>query len=547
MKMFMGLFVFIYAGIFLISPNLAPNDDFIFLRTLQSGNPILYYSDSFPYYDAMKIGRFTPLAAMEYNFGLLLSSLPNAFHYYLAHAVQFFILTYLLYLVLQEKTKNQKMIIILIILFTLTPGFTYSWFRLQLTEKNVVFFLVIFLFAFFSYQKNRRSVWLVVGLIAANGVIYYKETGFVIFLILSFSYLVLGWKTSTIPLRIFFGSLLLSALTYVALYIFLVLPYGGAFVYGKGTLPPFEVFIKNLLNFLFVSDPFIFLIVFPLAVWRFYGLLIKKQQPIPFQDALLLSGIGFASCYFVLNLWSVYYLQPVYILSCLPVLFYVPNLYKASRVWKGLVGLTVVLVVLNSVPTGIHYLTFYKYLPVNFNHTVEFLVKNIRDNGSPQTPQKKTIFLDGVNRGSGKWFYFIISEFLRHKGLSEREFDLKSNVESENLNPDPFPLLGKIPTPFTVFERGPLPKVEKGDYLVLTPLSADPRKSINNKDYLKELKEQFDLVFETQSPLAFPLINLKVLGRYILSLGAQPGDRLLSISRHEPSFEMPDFQVYVRK
>ena len=240
-------------------------------------------------------------------------------------------------------------------------------------------------------------------------------------------------------------------------------------------------------------------------------------------------------------------MQPVYILSVLPALFYVPQLYRESRVWKGLVGLTVFLVVLNSVPTGIHYLTFYKNLPVNFNQTVEFLVKDIQEDNLKEGPKSRTIFLDGVNRGSGKWFYFIVSEFLRHNGLSESEFDLKSDIESENLNPGPFPLLGKIPTPFTVFQKGPLPQMEEGDYLVLTPLSTDPQKSINNDNYLKELQGQFDLAFETKSKFVFPLINLKVLGRYFLSLGAQPGEGFLSISRHRPSFNTPDFKVYVRK
>ena len=131
---FFGFFVMGYALILLIGPALGPTDDFIFLKTLQVGKPILYYSANFPYYyyNAILGGRFVPLAAMEYNLVGLLSKSPSAILYYLIHAIQFVVLMILLIKILKQFTSNKFLIYLTPILISLTPGFTMSWFRLQL-------------------------------------------------------------------------------------------------------------------------------------------------------------------------------------------------------------------------------------------------------------------------------------------------------------------------------------------------------------------------------------------------------------------------------
>ena len=55
------------------------DNDYIFLRTLQSGKPLVIYSESFPYSDPMRDdGRWQPLVNMEYN---LVSFLYNLIHH----------------------------------------------------------------------------------------------------------------------------------------------------------------------------------------------------------------------------------------------------------------------------------------------------------------------------------------------------------------------------------------------------------------------------------------------------------------------------------
>lgn len=69
----------------------------------------------------------------------------------------------------------------------------------------------------------------------------------------------------------------------------------------------------------------------------------------------------------------------------------------------------------------------------------------------------------------------------------------------------------------------------------------------DNIEYLKALEKDYELLFSTQSRFAVPLVNLKEIGRYLISIGAQPGERLLGISRHNPSPQIPDYYVFIRK
>ena len=80
----------------------------------------------------------------------------------------------------------------------------------------------------------------------------------------------------------------------------------------------------------------------------------------------------------------------------------------------------------NVFPTGINYLTYYKYLSVNFNKTLNFIVKDIY---SRYPRQRANIFLDAVDPNAGIASYFIFTEFLQYKKLSWQQFDFKSNVK----------------------------------------------------------------------------------------------------------------------
>jgi hypothetical protein len=142
--------------------------------------------------------------------------------------------------------------------------------------------------------------------------------------------------------------------------------------------------------------------------------------------------------------------------------------------------------------------------------------------------------------------YFVFSEFLLYKGLTAEQFDLKSDQQkSPNCGLD---IHLKIPMDnFTVFQKGPLPKISKGDYLIVSPDSSDDIRTNSNKAYLKSLNDEYNLVFKTESMFAFPRSNLKEIGRYFLSIGSSPGQKFLSIDRTQSALAWPDYYVFIKK
>ncbi len=538
-------YVICYAVLLVIPPHgIGVVDDFPMLRTLASGKPILYYSKDFPYWDFMEMGRFFPAAMMEYNALLLFTDRPTPVLYYTVHAIQFVALVFFLTRILKNYTQNRKVVYLTIVLLTLMASFTYSWFRLQMTERNIALALATFLFFYFSYQKDRKPIWLVLAVVAANVAIYYKEMPSILIGTYAVAHLILSArnKETDSRIRIFNIVLLISALTYLTIYATLVLPHGGAATYAKGDLPALEVLTKNFLNYLFLVDPIIMLIVLPLTIWRVYRVFVCKDLAQPFHDALLAGASIYVVGHFVLNVYGDYYFHPAYIFA-LPSVFHFLGERLKQRPWKQLSILAGILLVVNTIPTGLHYLTFFKYAPANLNATADFLVKDIREH----SPDKRAnIFLDGVGRERAGFIYFVLSEHLLYRGLTPQEYDLKSDI-SENIHEGYFPYLGRIPTPFTVFERGPLPAISSGDYLIVSLFSLDRNKVPDNTEYLKALEKDYKLVFSTRSRFAIPLLNLKEAGRYLISIGAKPGDRLFRISRHKPSPQIPDYYVFVRK
>ncbi len=540
-----AIYVSCYVLILVIPPyGIGVIDDFPMLRTLAVGKPILYYSKDFPYWDFIEMGRFFPAAMMEYNALLLITDRPTPTLYYIVHAVQFVALIFFLTRILKNYTSNKWLVYFVILVMTLMASFTYSWFRLQMTERNIALALATFLFCYLSYQKNRRPVWLALAFIAANIAIYYKEMPSILIGTYAVSHLILSvWnKEADIRIRIFNIALLVSALIYLALYVTLVLPHGGAATYGKGDLPVLEVLAKNFLNYLFVVDPIIILIVLPLTFWRIYGVFVHKDVAQPFHDSLLAGASMYVIGHFVLNVYAEYYFHPVYIFALPSVFHFLAEKWK-QRPWKYVSILAGILLVVNTIPTGLHYLTYLKYAPENLNASVDFLVKDI---GERSPDRRANIFLDGVGRTTGKWIYFVFSEHLLYRGLTAKDFDLRSDT-GEEFSDTYFPYLGRIPTPYTVFEKGPLPAISKGDYLIVSLFSLDRNKMPDNTEYLKALEKDYELLFRTQSRFAVPLVNLKEIGRYLISIGAQPGERLLGISRHKPSPQIPDYYVFIRK
>jgi hypothetical protein len=575
---FFTLFIIVYALLFLVNPQLGPNDDFVFLRTLQSGKPLIYASDNFPYYDWKGLGRFHPLVSWEYNFIGLFSKSPSPFWYYFIHSLEFIIFVFLFVKLLQKITSNKLVIYGLSVLLFLLPGFTFTWFRLQLPERNLILLFTAFLLCLFAYQKNQKSIYLILGFILANLAIYYKEIVFIIIFVFALMHLILSRKNPdkkiyphtyisnvslpsktkeqgsltalrldnlqnslkiSVGVKAFDYLLILSSIIYAIIYYFYIYKNAVLFLFRKENLiyNPLIVYLKNIFNYAFFSDPILILLLLSLATFRIYKIFVKKENPEPLIDSMLTAGSIYVLAFFILKLYNPYYLLPTYAFAIPSLIYFLTKKEIASNFWKITGFIAGFLLIVNSIPAGIHFLTWHKYVPVNFNKTLDFLKKDALEHPTRQ----KNIFLDNQDLAGGRGTYFIFGEFLQYKGAKSEQFDLKSNIQTEK--PLPISEISKIILPYTVFQKDTSDEIKSGDYLIVVPQSSKN----TDKAYLQSLQKDYDLIFQTKSKFAFPQYNLKTAAKYFLSKRLSMEQKSKAVIISENLLDRPDYYVFVKK
>ncbi len=545
-KVIFVIFVAGYAVLMIVSPNLSPADDYLFLRTIQSGRPLLYYTNpppGFPIGDFTKFGRFTPLGTMAYNFFGLFFKSPPVFWYYFFHAFQYVILMTLFVKILSKITSNKYLIYLPPIFLSLTPS-AVSWFRTQIADRDTIFYYAIFLFFYLLYLEKSKLYHLVFGLTAANMAIHYKENAFIALSVFVFFHLILTWKKSRLGMKIFDGLVILSSFAYLILYYFVVyknLP-PDRILWSTPVFNSLLIFIKNILNYSLFTDPVLIFILLPFTAWRIYKFLRRQLELHPVYDSMLIAGSMFVIGYFILNIYSPNYMLPAYIFALPPLIYFFTQAEQRTLFWKSTMAISGLLLIFNVIPTGIHNITYQKYLPLNFNKTLDFLIQDI-DSRYPD--KRANIFIDAINPNTGAGVYFIIGEFLQHKGLTWNRFDFKSSVATNDTvleNIENF----KSYVPFTLFQNNKFFQISKGDYLIIT---ADGSTTKNiTPEYIQSLNKDYDLVFRTYSPLAVPNLNLKILAKYILSKRlSQEQKAKEGIMLNENLMQWPDYYVFIRK
>lgn len=547
-KIIFIIFVAVYASLILIKPSLGPTDDVVLLRTLQAGKPLLFFPNSgniiYGYGDVAKLGRFSILGAMEYNLPLFFSKSPSPFWYYLIQSFQYVVLMAIFVKIIARFTSSKFLIYVTPVLFSLTPGITIPFFRPLLGDRNIIFYYAIFLYFYLKYLEKSKLHYLVFGIISANMAIHNKEIGFIALGAFAFFHLLLSWKKSKLGIRIFDGLILLSCLAFLLLYYFIIFIHlsRDSAIYGQ--IPYYNVLmvtVKNLLNYGLFTDPILVLILLPLAGWRIYKALRKQLELHPIYDSMLIAALMYVLAFFVLKLYGPYYLLPAYIFALPPIFYFLHQEKQKIPFLKSTIILCALILTLNTFPTGIHYLTFYKYLSINFNKTMDFLISDI----NTRYPDKRAdIFIDALDYRAGASIpYFIFSEFLQYKGLASNRFDFKSSVKIENSDAW-FRNIKEFNPPFTVFQNNNFSKEKSGDYLIV-PAEAST-KNISG-GYIQSLSKGYDLIFRTKSPLAFPNFNFKTLVKYFLSKKISPDQKEKGVMINENLMQWPDYYVFIKK
>ena len=533
------VFLGIYVVLLLLNPQLAPIEEARFLDTLQIGK---YYPFEIHLYEA----RFHPLQSQEYNLVTLLWP-PTPFSYYLFNALQLVVFFSIFAAVLNFVTKSKIFIYVSLLLLLFSPGLITVWFRLVFPERGIIFFTTLCLYFYLDYLEKSQEyskVKLITVLSAivifANLAIYHKETVFLGIGSLGFFHLVLSWKQSNLKIKILDSLLLLSSLVFALVYYFAIYLNSGSTNYAEA-LAPSSAFenIKIILDYVF-SDPVLILCLLPLTGWRLYQICIKKQTAYPIYDALLMAAFIYIIAFFKLQLQTQYYLLPAYVFAIPAMLFFVVQFQPkilAKKWWIAAFAAAICIQISSALPMGLETLSDFKYIPINANQTFDFLVNDIK---ARYPNQRADIFLDGIYRGRKNYIYHDFGEFLKYKGLMTKNFDLKSDLPSDNK----FPWSDNPNSPYSVLRSKEPATISKGDYLVISPYSyKDPTDS-----YINNLQTQYELLFRTRSQWAIPNIGLQRIIKYGL-IQILPEDKVKTMFHQGLKLFKPtvDYYVFIRK
>jgi hypothetical protein len=513
------------------------------------------YGEDFPYYNTAELGRFGPLGGQEYNLVAYFTNSPLG--YFGFNAVELLLCAILLTWILRQYSSRPALVYLAGIILLLTPGFTLAYFKLLYVEKNVLFLLSAFMAAYLLFQRRQQTIYFFLSLLCANVAIYYKEPVFAAIAVFTAGHLLLAWKTSSKKSRLLDGLLIGSAALYIGIYLITVMPNRGPYMYLPAAADNnILTLLKNVSNYAFFSDPIPILALIPLVLWRLFRVFGNKDQAHPVLDPMLAAGTAYVAVFFVLNMYSPYYLLPVYLFALPPIVYFTSRGELRGFLWKACFAVAAFVLVLNTVPLAIHYVAYYKYVPMNFNKSIDFLVQDINRR---YAGQRLSIFFDGVDRGNGRGVYFIAGEYLRFKGLPIRKFDFKSNMEARN----PVPLVGRASPfdkledveavdpnhtyaypqfPFSIYQPGPLQQIQSGDYLVVSPQGT---KNFDDR-YIENLKKDYAMVFRTHSPLAVPRFELKTLVKYFLTKKLSP-EQKTGVMLNENLWNWPDYYIFVRR
>jgi hypothetical protein len=526
--------VFAAAAFILAYADFGPTDDHQILNSIFQGHalPMCIYPE---------MGRFSPLCFQELNLFSGATGHPGWF--FLSQAIALLVFCYCFSRVLTEAGCSQWRPAALLTLLLLSPGFVTIWLRIQLVERNFVVFLTVFLLLYVLVEKGRRSM-LLPALAAGTVAMYFKEPGFIVIGVFAATHWLLQFKNGHRRWNWMDFLLLVSAGCYLPVYYFVVFS-KRALLYGShsGTATEFLGTLAKTAGNFALNDPFIFFLALPLAGWRAYRIIRNHVTADPLFDAMLIAGAAYALIFFPLNIFSVYYWTPVYVFS-LPaaIHFYAKNKEYAGGYWRFSTKAVALLLAVSVLPSGVHLISYYKYVPINFNATVDFIAKDIQQKQFATVP---AIYIDSMTPDAASIYYDNLNIFLQVRGgLKAGQFAMRSAVKpatERQLRTHGQELAIGDPLYASYYSSVSLPPTVApgaGDYLVIVPQT-----TMNiDKDYLQRLQQSCcDLVFSTSSPLAIPNVGLKTL----LKLAAA---RLgLGESMGKNYFESPDYFVFVRR
>ena len=284
-------------------------DDHQFMATTLIGKSI-YTFDNF------KIGRFFPLAFIEFNIIKYLSNSP--YSYYLWVCVKALITIFFLFNTLRLLNKNNKFsVYISMILFLCIPNVYLVFSDIIYPEASLIPLLAIFCWSYVYALKSQKRMYYILALIIANLSIYFKEPVFGVLIIFSISNWFLRRRELSRDEKVFHSLLVLSAIVFIFAYYFFVFKDAPNLYHQnlKSSL------IKSIIYYSCITP--ILGMLLPLFIYRWLG---KDRSKEKLSDVFFITGVSYISAYIVLRLHSSAYPAPAYVFLIIAVCYYMKYL-----------------------------------------------------------------------------------------------------------------------------------------------------------------------------------------------------------------------------
>lgn len=258
-------------------------------------------------------GRFWPLGLQEYNFISLMSKNPIA--YQLFSVIQLLITIYFILCIFSNFSIFNKLVITTLIITYST--FIISFFGLIFPERNLIFWLIIFIFCLLKNQINNSFIFIIGIFISAQFLLYYKEPIFLFIIGFSFTHLFLKsiesklWEKNFKYLKNFIqenyidcGLIFLSLVFFCT---YLLYTHGKVDISYANQRDNISI-LSTFFSYIKIN-PILLIFLFFLPL-RIVGIVLKKYKINLIWDSLAIGNLLYFLAYLKLNIFRWYYTAP---------------------------------------------------------------------------------------------------------------------------------------------------------------------------------------------------------------------------------------------
>jgi hypothetical protein len=396
--------------------HLAPINDHVFLGTLFDGKVFAGYVDR-------ALGRFTPLASMEYT---LVSRLlwPSATLFYVLHAAKMALTAGVLLWALRAAGAGAWLSFAAWCATFFSTDFGYSAVILQAGELNElllteVFVVVVLLRESGRLPKTRGGLLIVAaGSIALIATFLYKEVAFAMAIAFGAAEW-LRYRLSGRPAPRYAVGLLIAGMAYLVWYA----AWHGVRLNGSYA-QSHAISLWDMVWGYAANDPVIVFVSLPIVIVRVGLLASRRAMPTVF-DSFLLAGFAYVAAFIGLRLYSAYYFLPAYGF----VLCGVAGLLANSRSRIVVVTACVVFAI-NAAPVELSDIVGARNIAQNYSPFVDSLSRWIWANPTADGASRRLVLV-GAQPAQEVEIFGSMKRFLAYAGLPDSSYQLVPDRSAE--------------------------------------------------------------------------------------------------------------------